>query len=203
MSNRRPGMNNAVTRVAQVPLADVQQHPDNPNNGDIEQIAESLQRFGQYRPIVVQESTGWILAGNHTYAAALSLGWTQIQAAYVDVDEPTATRILLADNRIAELALRDNGELLSVLQSLDGDLTGTGYSDKDLDDLVNLLAPPDLDDLAGDLGDMGDDDTAVRVTFRVQPDVAREWDGLVKETGLADPNEAAAAVILRAAGVNG
>lgn len=50
-------------------------HPENPNVGDIDGIAASLERFGQDRAILVQASTGHIVAGNHTYLAACRLGW--------------------------------------------------------------------------------------------------------------------------------
>jgi hypothetical protein len=134
----QPGMNNVITRVKRVPLDSVAQHPDNPNNGDVEAIAESLATNGMYRPLVVQESTGHILAGNHTYAAALSLGWTHVQAAYVDVDDDKALRILLADNRTNQLGRTDDAALLEILANLDG-LIGTGYTDTDLDDLAAVL----------------------------------------------------------------
>ena len=51
-------------------IASVQPHPRNVRQGDVGAIATSLSTHGQYRPIVVQESTGHILAGNHTYKAA-------------------------------------------------------------------------------------------------------------------------------------
>jgi hypothetical protein len=50
----------------------------NVRQGDIGAISESLKAHGQYRPIVVDKRTNRILAGNHTWKAAKSLGWTQI-----------------------------------------------------------------------------------------------------------------------------
>jgi ParB-like chromosome segregation protein Spo0J len=109
--------------------------PRNYNNGDVEAIKESLARSGQYRPIVVWRRTMQILAGNHTYMAAVELGWKQIAATFVDGDDETATRIGIADNRIPQLARPDNGLLLELLQELP-DLDGTGYNEESLNDLI-------------------------------------------------------------------
>jgi ParB-like chromosome segregation protein Spo0J len=68
----------------------------------------------QYRPIVVQKSTNKILAGNHTWLAAQSLGWEEIAVVYVDVDDVAAKRIVLADNRTNDLADYD-GQILAEL----------------------------------------------------------------------------------------
>lgn len=46
--------------------------PGNPRQGDIGAISESLARFGQLKPVVVDDQ-GVILAGNHTYLAAKAL----------------------------------------------------------------------------------------------------------------------------------
>ena len=53
-----------------LPIGEVHPRKGNPRRGDIDVIAESLERNGQFRPIVVNKATGEILAGNHTYAAA-------------------------------------------------------------------------------------------------------------------------------------
>ena len=112
-------------------------HPRNARNGDVDAIVESLRINGQYRPIVVARG-GVILAGNHTYAAAHELGWDELAAVQLDIDPDSAEarRIMLADNRTADLGGYDEGLLLDLLRSLDEDLLGTGYVPDDLDDLV-------------------------------------------------------------------
>jgi DNA modification methylase len=113
-------------------------YPDNPRRGDLAAIAESLEANGQYRPIVVNERTGQVLAGNHTLEAAKRLGWKRIAATYVDVDEERARRIVLADNRTNDLAGYDAEALAELLGQLDG-LDGTGYEPEDLDQLLDEL----------------------------------------------------------------
>lgn len=125
--------------ASQVPLDELTEHPDNPRRGDVARIAESLAAHNQYRPIVVQARTRHVLAGNHTLKAARSLGWETISAVIIDVDDDAARRILLVDNRSADLGHYDNDALLDLLAELnvtDGGLAGTGYAPVDLDDLL-------------------------------------------------------------------
>ena len=69
-------------------LADLRPYHANPRRGDVAQIARSLSRTGQYRPIVVNAGTKTgryreVLAGNHTLAAALKLGWSHLAGSVV------------------------------------------------------------------------------------------------------------------------
>jgi len=122
-----------------VPIDSVKQHPRNVNSGDIEAIADSILANGFYNPVIVQRSSGHIIAGNHRYAALLSLGATDVPAVSVDVDDERALRMMLADNRTSELSRRDEHGLERLLSELsegiDG-LVGTGYEDDDLADLI-------------------------------------------------------------------
>ena len=162
-------------------------HPDelrpyhrNPRLGDVEAIARSLEVNGQYRPIVVNlgRHTGRpleVLAGNHTLAAARHLGWDRIAATTVDVDDHQAARIVAADNRTADLGHYDDAVLLELLQELP-DLAGTGYTDDDLSDMLDLAeGPPTLEQLADEYGDPRDDDGNVTIRLSVPPTVATQW----------------------------
>ena len=126
-----------------VDIDSIQAHPKNVRQGDIGAISESLKAHGQYRPIVVDERTGQILAGNHTWKAAKALGWSQIQASIIETkDEDEALRILLADNRSSDLASYDDADLANLLKELantDEGLTGTAFDGDDLDDLLYKL----------------------------------------------------------------
>src|SRR5881392_2210663 len=126
-----------------VPVDSLVPFPGNPNVGDVAAIAESLQVNSQYRPIVVQASTGRILAGNHTWLAAQSLGWADIAAVRIDVDDDEARRIVAADNRTAQLTHYDDRALLDLLTSISGDggLAGTGWGQEDLQALLDLNTP--------------------------------------------------------------
>lgn len=113
-------------------------HPDNARRGNLEVISDSLSRHGQYRPIVAQKSSGVILAGNHTWRAAKSLGWTHVAVTWLDVDDAQGRRVLIADNRASDVATYNNEGLLAVLKSLPV-LDGTGYDAYDIEKLEGLF----------------------------------------------------------------
>ncbi|HRJ96861.1 MAG TPA: ParB N-terminal domain-containing protein [Fimbriimonadaceae bacterium] len=119
-----------------VPLDAVKPHPSNPRRGNIEAIKASMDAVGVYGAIVVQRSTGFILAGNHRWKAAQAAGHETIPVIFVDCDDERAKKIMLADNRIPDTSSYDDQALLDLLESLDGDLEGTGYDDFDVDDLL-------------------------------------------------------------------
>lgn len=125
----------------ELPVKAVKPHPENPRRGDVAGIASSLARFGQVRPILAQASTGFIVAGNHTYQAALQLGWKKIAVALVPMSDEDARAYMLADNRWSDVAQNDDAALLAILKDLGeaGQLEGTGYTPDDLDDLLALL----------------------------------------------------------------
>lgn len=118
-----------------VAIRQLKHHPDNPRIGNVDAIAESLEAHGQYRPIVANTRTKHILAGNHTVKAARRLGWKRVNVTWVDVDTATEVAILLADNRLADLATYDEPLLLDLLQSMP-DLSGTGWSQDAIDELL-------------------------------------------------------------------
>ncbi|MFE2772281.1 DNA methyltransferase [Microbacterium resistens] len=133
-------------QVVVFPVGELSVFHRNPRRGDVRAIAESLQAHGQYRPLVVNVGTVTgrpfeILAGNHTYLAACALGWESVQATTVDVDDETAHRIVLADNRLADLGAYDDADLVAALEAA-GDLTGTGYEHGDLEALLAGLTEP-------------------------------------------------------------
>ena len=130
-----------------VPVDSLKHYGKNPRTGDVDAIAESLEVNGQYRPVVVNQRTGEVLAGNHTLKAARKLGWSEIAATYVDVDDEQAARIVLVDNRSNDLAEYDDSALVELLATIE-DLAGSGFSDQDLADLLAKVTevPPGKSD---------------------------------------------------------
>jgi len=127
-----------------IDITSVKPHPRNVRQGDIGSICTSLEQHGQYRPIVIQQSTNHIIAGNHTFKAASALKWKNIAGTYVDCDDETALRIMLIDNRANDKATYDDNELSALLVELaDSDigLDGTGFDGDDLDQLIKDLQP--------------------------------------------------------------
>jgi hypothetical protein len=126
-----------LPKVVQVPVVQLQPYPGNARIHNLSAIADSLQANGQYRPLICQKATSYVLAGNGTLQAAMELGWASVDVIWVDVDDNKARRIVLADNRSADLASYDEAALLDLLRPYEGDLSGTGF---DLDSFEDLLA---------------------------------------------------------------
>jgi DNA modification methylase len=128
-------------RYERVPVDAIRTHPKNPRRGDVDVIATSIAKNGFYGAVVVQRSTGYILAGNHRFLAAKKAGLTEVPVLFVDVDDKTARRILLADNRTSDIATYDDGALAALLKELraEQDLLGSGYDDSDVDKLLKEL----------------------------------------------------------------
>lgn len=152
--------------------------PGNARRGDVDLIAESLAKLGQFRPIVVNKGNlckkyaNTILGGNHTTKAALQLGWTHIDVHWVDVDEDTAKRIVLVDNSSNDKADYDVQELVELANSLP-DLEATGFTDDELDAMLESLSeqfddptPPEEEETFGLVVEC--DDREERDTLKAQ-----------------------------------
>lgn len=124
-----------------VDIDSIKPHPMNPRKGKVEAIQTSIKANGFYGAIIVQKSTGYILAGNHRWQGAKAEGLTHVPVIYVDVDELAATKILIADNRTSDLGTYDNEQLAYLLGDLSskGALDGTGYDQTDLDVLMKTI----------------------------------------------------------------
>lgn len=124
-------------------VADLRNYHRNARKGNVEAIKNSINIHGLYRPVVVNRGThtgrkNEVLAGNHTLKAVRELGWETIPVTFVDYDDDQAKRVVLIDNKLSDDATYDVSTLTAELESLD-DLEGTGYTDEDLDKLLNGL----------------------------------------------------------------
>jgi len=132
-----------------VPIEQVHQHPDNPNNGDLDALIESIQVNGFVTAVTADAKTGQIMAGNHRYQALHALGAKEIPVIWVDhMDEGGAVRYMVADNRTGKLAVIDESALAALLTDLsdtDMGLAGTGYDEVTYQRLLlDLMADPDI-----------------------------------------------------------
>ena len=160
--------------IQSLTISSLTSYPTNPRRGDIDAIAASLQAHGQYRPIVVQESTKFVLAGNHTLKAAKKLGWKKIKAVLVDVNEDTAKKIVLADNRLTDIASYNEPLLKSLLEALP-ELEGTGFTQSEVETLDRLISGDNKESISGD---KLKSDPEVRISawkFTVDKDAYDAW----------------------------
>lgn len=145
-----------------IPIDTIAKYPNNPRRGDEKKIQESLERFGQMKPIVVSKSTMLIVAGNHVYGAAKGLGWTHVAAVVADLSDKDAKAYLLADNRMSDIGDYNDSALAMILEDLatTGELDGTGY---DADDLDSLLAK--IEKQTDDTKEMADQSPTAEIVF--------------------------------------
>jgi hypothetical protein len=111
----------------------VQCHPENYNNGDVDAIVSSIETVGFYNVIKVQASTGYIVAGNHSWMACKELGADKVPVVFLDITDAQARQMMLGDNWIAGMAKPDNGQMLALIKRIEEEsgLYGTGVTESD------------------------------------------------------------------------
>lgn len=124
------------------PIGDVRPHAQNPRRGDIAIVRTSLQAFGQQKPIITdRDDHDLIVAGNHTYLAARSVGWTHVAVIEMWEGADEGARYLLMDNRTSDSSSYDRQELLALLDAYhSNDLEATGYTEAEREQLRQELA---------------------------------------------------------------
>lgn len=139
-----------------VPIADVEKWPGNARVGDVGRIAASLETHGQFRPILLQRSSGRCIAGNHTHDAHLHLhamdederrlfresrgiepfdqynDYSTIAATWLDVDDDQAEEILLVDNKTQDEADYDWDALTEILTRRGNNEAATGFTSEEV-----------------------------------------------------------------------
>jgi DNA modification methylase len=124
-------------------IATLVPNPRNPNTHppkQIELLAKIIKNQGWRAPITVSTRSGFVVRGHGRLLAAQVLGVTQVPVDRQDyATEAEEWADLIADNRIAELAQIDEGLLVSLLSEFnaaDFDVNLTGFSDKQIDNLL-------------------------------------------------------------------
>lgn len=134
------------------PASTVTRHPKNARRGDVDFIEQSMMDNGFFGAILVQKSTRYILAGNHTWESAIEASGNadvEIPMIVIDVDDDRAERILSVSNAANDRATYDSKQLIANLQDMlqrTGSLAGTGYTVPNLD---KLIADTAMDNAAG------------------------------------------------------
>lgn len=78
-------------------------------------IRNSIKEFGQYKPLLVQKGTNYILVGNGTFKVLKQLGYEKAKVCFIEVDDKKAKVINIADNKLSQLS-KWNNELLVKLE---------------------------------------------------------------------------------------
>src|SRR6185436_12647474 len=109
-------------------------------------VAESIKRFGFGAPLVARRANGEVIAGHTRLRAAKQIGLELVPVRYLDISEKDAHVLALADNRLAELTLRNNAELAELLKAMEpSDQLLAGYTGGDVQALMREVeGEPDV-----------------------------------------------------------
>lgn len=134
-------------RLERIALADLKPHDRNPrthSKKQIDQIAQSIRRFGFTNPVLI-DSKAQIVAGHGRIEAAKILGMTTVPVLRLEhMSEAEKRAYVIADNRLAELAGWDSQLLaleLSAITELDKEfeLALTGFDAAEIAALLDGL----------------------------------------------------------------
>lgn len=124
--------------VERVPIDSLRPHPENRRKHpeeSIAAIAASLSAFTQVEPLVVQKSTGYIIAGEGRWLAMKRLGYESCDIAPYDCTDDVAKRLMLVLNRTAEMSEWDEAVSADIAAMLE-----SGVDEADLRFLLEDLA---------------------------------------------------------------
>lgn len=146
-------------KTAMVDLAAFSKLLNNPKDHDAQAIARSVKRFGYLEPVVVNETTGHVLAGHGRIEALQGMKamgkdapkgivaegekWL-VPTFYADVDEKDEYAAAIALNKIVELGGWREDVLVGILANYaardESALLATGYDKADVDMLLAMQA---------------------------------------------------------------
>lgn len=130
-----------------VPVSELVPWDQNPrlNESAVDEVAKSIKRFGFASPIIARTADNMVIAGHTRLLAAKKIGLKSVPVRFMDLDLNDAQLLALADNKIGEIADWDETKLGDILASLnDQDLSGLGWSDDELDALIDHHEPVEL-----------------------------------------------------------
>lgn len=127
----------------------VRQHPQK----QIEELSRSLEKFGQYRPLVVT-AQGEILVGNGLYEALRAIGSETADVIVLseNVDDDYKKKLMLADNKIFELGSANLENIDLFMQSI-SDFDIPGFDTETLEELYMDIDTSDFE--ISDISGMG------------------------------------------------
>ena len=128
---------------ALVYVVELKPNPKNPNThpaSQIELLGKIIKEQGWRAPITVSKRSGLIVKGHGRLEAAFKAGISKAPVDFQDYESEAAEHAdMVADNRLAELAVVDNSklsELMKELNDFDIDLEMTGFTTDEFDKIL-------------------------------------------------------------------
>jgi DNA modification methylase len=114
-------------------------------DADLEAIVNSLERFGQQTPIVI-DASNVVVKGNGTLMAAMKLGWETIECIETKLSGDALKAYAIADNQTGLLSQWDEERLAQQIAELKeseevGLIEALGFSEVRIEELLELNVP--------------------------------------------------------------
>ena len=195
-------------KIEQWPIEKLRPYDKNPKlhpQEQIDKICKSIRSFGFINPIIVHTDHG-IIAGHGRLAAAKKIKLLVVPvilADHLSIDEVKA--YLLADNKIGEGYGYDDALLTKIIEELDAtafDLSLTGFSDKELSNMLNPALETTEDEL--NVSEVKDEKQVPiifgKLKFTVKQDKYSTWMNEISGSGDKD-NDLVVREIIRRLGI--
>lgn len=102
------------------------------NEKQIKELARSIEKFGQIRPVVIDEKNV-VYCGNGLVEAAKVAGWKQVEVLKkTGMSEADKKKLMIADNRIYTLGFDDFENINAILEEI-GDFDIPGFDTETLE----------------------------------------------------------------------
>lgn len=107
-----------------------------PGDPEYDKLKRSVEEFGYVEPIIWNQATGHVVGGHQRLKVLLDLGLDEVECVVIDMDQEREKALNIALNKISGDWDKDKLALLIAdLQGSDFDVSLTGFSPAELDDL--------------------------------------------------------------------
>lgn len=131
-------------KIDLIPVAKINAAPYNPRKDlkpgdrDYESLVKSIEKFGYIDPIVWNRRTGNLVGGHQRFKILTARGATHVECSVVDFDDATEKAANIALNKISgDWEIPKLKELLVDLDSMDFDISFTGFTEAELKNLID------------------------------------------------------------------
>ena len=133
-----------------------------PGDAEYEKIKNSITEFGYVDPIIVN-SDMTIIGGHQRWSVLKALGYDEVDCVVIEIDKTKEKALNIALNKVTgEWNKELLADLIKDLQSLDYDVSMTGFEPPEIDELFNDVHSKDVKDDKFDLDRALDDEAFVK-----------------------------------------
>jgi hypothetical protein len=129
-----------------VPVSELKEFPNNPNihpKEQVEAIAKSMETYGQYYPIIVDEKMQ-ILCGHGKKLALEMLGKTDADVVIMHgLSDKQKMKLVLEDNKIQSLSYVNFGKVEDIIREI-GETNIIGFADDYLEAIISEVSTDNM-----------------------------------------------------------